>query len=76
MTLWPVDVAEAAFESPAHYPFLDAATDVTSVLRLRIESRAGSLAELGLDRLRFYLNGDRMAIDALYETALLPVRRG
>ena len=68
VTLWPVDVAEAAFESPAHYPFLDAATDVTSVLRLRIESRAGSLAELGLDRLRFYLNGDRMAIDALYET--------
>jgi type VI secretion system protein ImpG len=68
VTLWPVAVAEATFESPARYPFLDAATDVASVLRLRIESRAGSLAELGLDRLRFYLNGDRMAVDALYET--------
>jgi type VI secretion system protein ImpG len=67
VTLWPVAVAEAAFESPARFPFLDAAADVVSVLRLRIESRAGALGELGLDRLRFYLNGDRIQIDALYE---------
>lgn len=67
VTLWPVAVAEAAFELPARFPFLDKTTDVASVLRLRIESRAGSLAELGLDRLRFYLNGDRRVTDALYE---------
>jgi type VI secretion system protein ImpG len=67
VTLWPVEVAEASFEPPARFPFLDAAPDVVSVLRLRIESRAGSLAELGLDRLRFYLNGDRMLVDSLYE---------
>lgn len=67
VTLWPVAVAEAVFELPARFPFLDASPDVVSVLRLRIETRAGSLAELGLDRLRFYLNGDRMVTDALYE---------
>ncbi len=37
------------------------------MLRLRIETRAGSLAELGLDRLRFYLNGHRIVTDTLYE---------
>jgi len=68
VTLWPLEVADAAFETPARFPFLDTATDVVSVLRLRLESRAGSLAELGLDRLRFYLNGDRMVVDTLYET--------
>ncbi|MFL6259200.1 MAG: type VI secretion system baseplate subunit TssF [Thermoanaerobaculia bacterium] len=68
VTLWPLAVAEAAFENPARFPFLDAVPDAVSVLRLRIESRAGSLAELGLDRLRFYLNGDRMVVDTLYET--------
>jgi type VI secretion system protein ImpG len=68
VTLWPLEVAEAAFESPARFPFLDAESGVVSVLRLRLESRAGSLAELGLDRLRFYLNGDRMVVDTLYET--------
>lgn len=67
VTLWPLDVAEAAFENPARFPFLDAEPGVVSVLRLRVESRAGSLAELGLDRLRFYLNGDRMVVDTLYE---------
>lgn len=67
VTLWPVEVAQAGFESPAAYAFLDNAPDVASVLRLRIESRAGSLAELGLDRLRFYLDGDRLLVDALYE---------
>jgi type VI secretion system protein ImpG len=68
VTLWPLAVAEATFETPSRFPFLDAATDVVSVLRLRVESRAGSLAELGLDRLRFYLNGDRLVVDTLYET--------
>lgn len=67
VTLWPVEVAYAGFESPAGFEFLDNAPDVASVLRLRIESRAGSLAELGLDRLRFYLDGDRLLVDALYE---------
>ncbi|HEX6903557.1 MAG TPA: type VI secretion system baseplate subunit TssF [Thermoanaerobaculia bacterium] len=67
VTLWPVAVAQAGFESPAGFAFLDNAPDVASVLRLRIESRAGSLAELGLDRLRFYLDGDRLLVDALYE---------
>jgi len=67
VTLWPVEVTQASFESPAQFEFLDSAADVASVLRLRVESRAGSLAEMELDRLRFYLNGDRILVDALYE---------
>ena len=67
VTLWPVEVPYAGFESTGQFDFLDAATEVATVLRLRVEARSGSLAELEMDRLRFYLNGDRMLVDVLYE---------
>lgn len=67
VTLWPVEVTYAGFESTAQFDFLDDA-GVATVLRLRIEARGPSaLSELALDRLRFYLNDDRMLVDTLYE---------
>jgi len=84
VTLWPIEVTYAGFESTDQYDFLDTATNVGTVLRLRLEARAGTLAELEMDRLRFYLNGDRMLVHALYElifcqargVVLLPVLEG
>ncbi len=67
VTLWPVEVAYAGFESTDRYDFLDGMPGVATVLRIRIESLGGSLRELDLRRLRFYLNGEMRAASALYE---------
>ncbi|MBI3329158.1 MAG: type VI secretion system baseplate subunit TssF [Nitrospinae bacterium] len=67
VTLWPVKVAYAGLESTAQFDFLDAAAEVATVLRLRLECQGGSFKELTLRRLRFYLNGDWVLVNALYE---------
>lgn len=65
--LWPVKVADAGFESADQYDFLDTTSAVTSVLRLRIECTEESLVETAMERLRFFLHGDRLLISSLYE---------
>jgi len=75
VTLWPLAVPYAGFESTAQFDFLDRDATVATVLRLRIEGKAGSLAELALDRLRFHLHGDRMLVDTLYELLFCHVLR-
>jgi type VI secretion system protein ImpG len=70
VTLWPLRVTYAGFESVDQLDlrdFRDIASNVVTVLRLRVEALAGSLADLELDRLRFYLDGDRRLVHALYE---------
>lgn len=82
VTLWPVEVTYAGFESTDQFDFLDNVPDVALVLRLRIASQGGPLSELELKRLRFYLNGDKMLVNSLYEllfchvlhVAILPER--
>lgn len=71
VTLWPVSVAQARYQTA---PF---GKDVTvpagarqAKAMLRIELRTGggaSLAELKLDRLRFFLHGDEPLVHQLYE---------
>ena len=65
--LWPVSVTEASFESPNRYDFLDSVDGVATVLRLRLQSDQGSFEELESDRLRFYLDTDRVQVYSLYE---------
>ncbi len=67
VTLWPLSVVEASFESPDRYDFLDSEEGVATVLRIRLRSEQGSCRELELDRLRFYLNTDRVLAYSLYE---------
>ncbi len=67
VTLWPVAVASAGFESPDRYDFLEHAGEVATVLALTLERRTVPLAELEVDRLRFYLSGDQVLVDTLYE---------
>jgi type VI secretion system protein ImpG len=66
VTLWPVEIVDAAFESADDHPALDG-RGVASVLRLRIATRADPLAELAIDRVRVHLHGDRLLVAALYE---------
>jgi type VI secretion system protein ImpG len=67
VTLWPVEVTYAGFESTDRFDFLDNRPNVAFVLRLRIASQETSLPEMELTRLRFYLHGDKMLVGSLYE---------
>jgi type VI secretion system protein ImpG len=68
VTLWPLQVARAEFESTSRWSFIDADSKAVAALRLKLKCLpGGKLNELPVDRLRFYLNGDRMSVKTLYE---------
>jgi type VI secretion system protein ImpG len=63
VTLWPLRVDGANFESTRLWSFIDADSKAVAALRLRLECLpGGKLGELPIDRLRFYLNGDRKTL--------------
>ncbi|HYR29822.1 MAG TPA: type VI secretion system baseplate subunit TssF [Thermoanaerobaculia bacterium] len=66
VTLWPIEVVEAEFETPEVHEFVDPAR-TASVLRLRLRSHADPFEVLGVDKLRFFLNGDPVVVNKLYE---------
>src|SRR5258708_5692682 len=66
-TLWPLHVVEADFVPKARFDFLDANTQTSSVLRLRLESRGATFSDLELTRLRFHLNGASHITGLLYQ---------
>ncbi|HEY5313177.1 MAG TPA: type VI secretion system baseplate subunit TssF [Pirellulales bacterium] len=71
VTLWPLEVSAARFQTA---PF-DGKTvppprsaDSPAMVRLELRTQGGtSLAELKLDRLRFFLSGDAVTVRTLYE---------
>jgi type VI secretion system protein ImpG len=67
VTLWPVEVTYAGFESTARFAFLEGATNVATVLRLRLTCQTGPLASLALRQLRFFLAGDATVAYRVYE---------
>ena len=67
VTLWPVRITHAGFESTDRYDFLDGVPGVATVLRLRVEAIEGTLGELQLESLRFYLNAELRIAAGLYE---------
>jgi type VI secretion system protein ImpG len=67
VTLWPIAIKSAEMVTPDNFEFLDNASDVASVLRLRIESRADPFDVLEIDKLRFYLHGEPVLVGRLYE---------
>lgn len=69
VTLWPLKVTSAAFESTGRWSFLDTDTDAVAALCLRLECLTpdNKLQDIELDRLRFYLNGDSMTVKTIYE---------
>lgn len=75
VTLWPVEIVSAGFESPAQFDFLDTSAQVASVLRLRLKVNGSTLEELSLRKLRFYLRGDPTIVNRLYELLFCHVLR-
>jgi type VI secretion system protein ImpG len=67
VTLWPIAVKSAVIDTPDNFEFLDNASDIASVLRLRLESRADPFDVLEIDNLRFYLHGEPVLVGRLYE---------
>jgi len=66
--LWPVAVTAAELVAPDRFPFIDKASSVASVLRLRLEAKGEDPFEvLKIDRLRFYLHGESPVVARLYE---------
>ena len=75
VTLWPLELVEAGFESTDQFKFLDNAPNVSTVLRLKLEARGVALRELELDELRFYIKGDQVVVSSLYELLFSQVER-
>jgi type VI secretion system protein ImpG len=67
VTLWPVDVSQAALEPVENFELPGSHAGVAAVLRIRIEHRGGTLGELDLKSLRFFINGEPMRVYSLYE---------
>jgi type VI secretion system protein ImpG len=76
VTMWPLQVVAAAMEDPGLVNFLSTETNVAAVLRLTLQCEEGStFKDLELDHLRFFLNGDSITVNTLYELLFTRVRK-
>jgi type VI secretion system protein ImpG len=75
VTVWPLEVTAAGLEDPGQIPFLSMETNVSVVLRLELECTQGTFKDLELNRLRFFLNGDALTVNTLYEFLFTRLRR-
>jgi type VI secretion system protein ImpG len=67
LTLWPIEITEAALEPTDRYPCLDGRTAALAVLRLRLVCRSGSFSQLGLRTLRLFLSAEPQVAFRLYD---------
>jgi len=65
VTLWPVSVESAGFESTVAYDFLDG-SNVSAVLCLRLRAHGANFRDLELDRLRFHIEANALVANGLY----------
>ena len=71
VTLWPMAVADAEWLAPPFPRQFRPPAGTAAVLRIVFELDAGArFAELELDRVRLYLNGDPQVVADLYEALL------
>jgi type VI secretion system protein ImpG len=68
VTLWPMEVADVALESPALYDFLDNRADVASCLRVRLSCLGNrNFSQFTPSTLRLFVHGGRTSRFTLYE---------
>lgn len=75
VTMWPLEVVAAGLEDPGQVNFLSMETNVAAVLRLKLQCQQGTLKELELKHLRFFLNGDAITVNTLYELLFTRLRK-
>ena len=67
VTLWPVEVADAALTTPPFPPDFRPPPRAASALVLRLECKGATWSALSLERLRFHLMGENQLTTGLYE---------
>jgi type VI secretion system protein ImpG len=76
VTLWPVKPAEAALLSaPFGFTLPAGAGEATAALRLVFKAVGVKLSELGMDRMRFFLDGPPTVVHPLYELLMTSATR-
>jgi type VI secretion system protein ImpG len=65
VTLWPITVESAGFQSPDRYDFLDTA-QVAAVLHLKLRAHGAAFRDLELRRLRFHIEANTLVANGLY----------
>lgn len=74
--VWPVSVVEARCEALERSAFSARSTSAVAMLRIRVQADPqAQLAQLGIERLRFYIDGESPVVHALYELLLNSVER-
>lgn len=69
--VWPLQIVEAGFEPIERSAFALGGGDTVAAVRIRLAPRGQvSLKQLGLRRLRLYLDGESPLVHALYELLL------
>src|SRR5579871_603348 len=67
-TLWPITVSAAEWKAPDRFKVPLSGTNAAGALRLELQcSPDVLLPKLGLQSLRFYLNGESAVVNTLYE---------
>ena len=61
LTLWPIEVVEAKFVEASEYKFPRQSRHAAAVLRVTLNSLSEPFEKLGVDTLRFHLQGDMVA---------------
>src|SRR3546814_6355238 len=65
---WPVQITEAHFEPIERSAFAVDGADTVATVRIRLATTGqAKFKQLGLDRLRLYLDGESPLVHALYE---------
>jgi type VI secretion system protein ImpG len=68
VTLWPIELKHVAWETSPFDVTLRPPAGAVAVLRIHLASKDGAtLEELPLEKLRFYLSGERQLMAGLYE---------
>ncbi len=70
VTLWPIELTAATVEATDRYPVLDAYPKGITMLKLRLECRGESFAELDLRSLRLFISAPLESAAALYDLLL------
>ena len=74
--VWPVAVTSARCESLERSAFATRAASAVANIRIRVEGEGQAvLGALGIDRLRFFIDGESPVVHALYELMLNNVDR-
>jgi len=74
--VWPVSVTDARVEALERSAFVARSANAVATLRIRVQADAGVVVgALGIDRLRFYIDGESPVVHALYELLMNSVER-